>query len=58
MCSGCNRRHNRDRQPHEKYMRKSYGASAAAELDSLRMSLEKVTDKKLKEMLQQSKAMV
>src|SRR5918998_1349945 len=43
MCAGCNRRHNRDRRPYEKYMAKAYGPEVVAELDMLRGSLEKVT---------------
>lgn len=58
MCSACNRRHNRNRRPYEMYMRKTYGAAAIAELDSLRVGLEKVTDEVLREMLRQYKAMV
>lgn len=56
MCSACNRRHNRNRRPYERYMRKTYGAAAVAELDSLRAGLEKVTDEALSEMLQRYKA--
>ena len=58
MCAKCNRKHNRDRRPYERYMRETYGPSVIAELDSLRMGLEKVTDEALREMLQQYKAMV
>lgn len=39
MCAGCNRRHNRDRQPYERYMLKRYGAGVIAELDKLRIDL-------------------
>ena len=55
MCSTCNRRHNRDRRPYEKYMRKTYGPEVIAELDSLRLSMEKVADEDLRGMLQQYK---
>lgn len=58
MCAACNRRHNRDRRPYERYMRKRYGAGVVAELDGLRMGLGKVTDEELGEMLKQYKAMV
>jgi hypothetical protein len=58
MCAGCNRRHNRDRRPYERYMRKAYGPAVVAELDGLRMSLGKVTDEELGEMFQQYKALV
>ena len=56
MCAGCNRRHNRDRKPYERYMLKRYGAAVIAELDQLRMGLGKVTDEELEEMLNQYKA--
>jgi len=32
MCVRCNRRHNKDRRPYERYMRKTYGAALLAEL--------------------------
>lgn len=57
MCAGCNRRHNRDRQPYERYMRKTYGPAAVAELDKLRMCLEKFTDEELIDLLRQYEAM-
>jgi hypothetical protein len=57
MCAGCNRRHNRDRRPYERYMLKRYGAGVVAELDVLRMRLGKVTDEELGEMLSQYKAL-
>lgn len=58
MCSACNPRHNHDRRPYERYMRKTYGPAVIAELDSLRMGLQKVTDEELGEMFQQYQAMV
>lgn len=58
MCAACNRRHNRDRRPYERYMRKAYGPGVMAELDSLRMNLEKAADEGLSEMLHRYKAMV
>ena len=58
MCSACNRRHNRDRQPYEKYMLKAYGLAVIAELDKLRLNLEKVTDEELEEMLNHYKGVV
>ncbi len=58
MCAGCNRRHNRDQRQYERYMRKAYGSTVIAELDGLRLSLEKVTDEELREMLQRYKAMM
>jgi hypothetical protein len=57
MCSVCNRRHNRDRRPYESYMRETYGPAAVAELDALRLGLEKVTDEELRETLDRYKAM-
>lgn len=57
MCAGCNRRHNRDRKPYERYMRKTYGPAVIAELDGLRLSLEKMTGDELEEMLNQYKAL-
>jgi hypothetical protein len=58
MCAGCNRRHNRDRKPYERYMRKTYGREVTSELDRLRLGLEKITDAELGELLQLYKAMV
>jgi hypothetical protein len=58
MCAVCNRRHNTDRRPYERYMRRAYGPAAIAELDGLRMSLEKVTAEELGELLRRYKAMV
>lgn len=55
MCAACNRRHNRDRKPYERYMRKAYGPAVVAELDGLRMSLGKVTDEELGELLRRYK---
>lgn len=52
MCSACNRRHNKDRRPYERYMLKTYGPSVVAELDGLRMNLKKVMDKQLCELLE------
>jgi hypothetical protein len=57
QCAGCNRRHNRDRRPYERYMLKRYGAGVVAELDGLRMGLGKVTDEELEEMLNRYKAL-
>lgn len=57
MCAGCNRRHNRDSKPYERYMQKKYGAAVITELDGLRMGLGKVTDEELGEMLAQYKAL-
>jgi hypothetical protein len=57
MCSECNRRHNRNRKPYERYMLKRYGAAVIAELDQLRMGLGKITDGELGEMLNQYKAL-
>jgi hypothetical protein len=47
MSSACNRRYNRDRKPYERYMLKTYGPEVIAELDQLRMNIEKVTDEQL-----------
>jgi hypothetical protein len=49
MCSACNRQHNRDRRPYERYMRKTYGPAVLAELDRLRAALDKVTEEELRE---------
>ncbi len=57
MCSTCNRRHNRDRRPYENYMLKTYGPGAIAGLDLLRMSLEKMTDAQLLELLDEYRVM-
>lgn len=51
MYAGCNRRHNRDRKPYERYMLKAYGPGMIAELDGLRASLQKVADAQLLELL-------
>jgi hypothetical protein len=57
MCAGCNWRHNTDRRPYERYMRKAYGPAVVAELDGLQLSLGKVTDEELDELLRRYKAM-
>lgn len=57
MCSRCNRRHNRDRRPYERYMLKTHGPAALAELDALRAGLDKVTDEDLRETLDRYRAM-
>jgi hypothetical protein len=56
MCSGCNRRHNTDRKPYERYMLETYGQNVVAELDRLRMSLQKITDEELQHLLIQYEA--
>jgi hypothetical protein len=58
MCSGCNRRHNRDRRPYERYMLKKYGALVIAELGRLKASLQKVPDAQLVELLNDYRAMM
>jgi hypothetical protein len=58
MCSACNRRHNRDRRPYERYMLKAYGREVIAELDRLRVSLQKVIDMQLIELLNEYKTLV
>lgn len=57
MCSACNRRHNRDRRPYERYMRKTYGPAVLGELDRLRASIGKVTEEELRETLDKYRAM-
>ena len=57
MCAGCNRRHNRDRKPYERYMRKAYGQGVIEELDQLRASFQKVADSQLLELLHDYRAM-
>jgi hypothetical protein len=57
MCGGCNRRHNRDRRPYERYMLKTYGPAVISELHRQRLDLGKVTDEELREMLSQYSAM-
>jgi hypothetical protein len=58
MCARCNRRHNKDRNPYERYMRKTYSPGVVAELDTLRGSTGKVTDEELCKLLRWYKAMV
>ena len=58
MCAGYNRRHNRDRKPYDKYMRKAYGPEMITELDQSRMSLQKVTNVQLLQLLHEHRAMV
>jgi hypothetical protein len=58
MCSACNRRHNRDRKPYERYMLKKYGPAVISKLDGLRLSLEKVADEELLELLTQYKEII
>jgi hypothetical protein len=58
MCTGCNRRHNRNRTPYERYMLKTYGRAVISELDGLGLNLEKMPDEELRKMLQKYKAMV
>jgi hypothetical protein len=55
MCSACNRRHNRDRRPYERYMVETYGPRVVTELNELRMGYEKVTDEQLRELLDEHK---
>jgi hypothetical protein len=43
--------------PYERYMRKAYSPAVVVELDGLRLSLDKVTDEELGEMLNQYKAL-
>jgi hypothetical protein len=57
MCAGCNRRHNRDRKPYERYMLKAYGTGVVTELDQLRASLHKVTYVQLLELLDEYRAL-
>jgi hypothetical protein len=58
QCARCNRRHNRDRAPYEACMLETYGPAVVTELDELRMSLGKVTDDELRELLRRYKAIV
>ncbi len=58
QCAACNRKHNRDRRQYERYMRKAYDPAVIAELDRLRLGLEKVTDEELGELLRRYKALV
>lgn len=48
MCAACNRRHNLDRSLYEQYMNEHYGPEVVAELDTLRLSTQKVTDEDLR----------
>ena len=57
MCSICNRRHNRDRAPYERYMSNTYGAGVIAELDRLRAGLLKVPEALLIELLDEYRNM-
>jgi hypothetical protein len=57
MCGFCNKRHNFNPFVYMRYMQKKHGADVVAELHDLRMSLRKVTDEELTEMLTLYKAM-
>jgi hypothetical protein len=57
MCAACNRRHNRDRKPYERYMRKAYWQGVIEELDQLRASFQKVADSQLLGLLHDYRAM-
>jgi hypothetical protein len=58
QCAGCNRRHNQDGGPYERYIVETYGHGLVAELHERRGSLEKITDEDLQGMLRQYRAMV
>jgi hypothetical protein len=57
MCAGCNRRHNRDRRPYERYMLKTYGFDVIKELDESRLRLDKVSEEELRTMLEEYRRM-
>lgn len=56
-CPACNRRHNSAPFPYLRFMQERYGPEAVAELHEMRMSICKVTDEELRQMLSQYKAM-
>lgn len=58
MCALCNRRHNEDPSAYLGFMNKHYGLAIIEELNELRMSLIKVSDEELRQMLEQYRAMV
>ncbi len=58
MCAACNKRHNYNPLPYLNFVVKRYGAEAVAELDSLRMSLQKVTDEDLQRRFEEYRFMV
>lgn len=53
MCGRCNRRHNDDPFPYLNYMNKHYGEEVVSGLHALRMSLWKVEDDELRELLEE-----
>ena len=57
MCGVCNRRHNSTPFPYLRFMLEAHGPEVVVELHELRMSLVKVTDDELRQMLDQYKAM-
>lgn len=53
MCVQCNRRHNEDSSAYTDYMNEYYGCGVIKELNKLRLSLRKVSDEELKQVLEQ-----
>lgn len=58
MCGRCNIRHNSNPFPYLDFIRERYGAEVVAELHELRMSLRKITDNHLRELLEEYKGMI
>ncbi len=58
QCRDCNRLHNTDTAPYQRYMQARYGEEAVAALDRLRLGLQKVTDSELKMLLGQYKQLM
>lgn len=51
MCATCNRRHNEDPSAYLEFMNKHYGRVVIEELNELKLSLRKVSDEELRQML-------
>lgn len=58
QCRDCNRLHNMDTVRYRRYRQATYGEEAIAELDRLRLDLQKVTDSELKMLLDEYKQMM
>ena len=56
MCADCNKRHNYDPSPYLNFMQEHYGSQVIAELHSLRVRSEKISDEELRETLERFKA--
>jgi hypothetical protein len=58
MCGRCNIRHNSNPFPYLNFMHEHYGHEVVEELHALRMSLQKMTDEHLRELLEGFQGMV